>query len=70
MDQEKAKEIGQNVQNRRQLVAMSQDRLAALSFCDAEDIGRYEAGEDIPASVLYWIARALSVSADRLLGIE
>jgi transcriptional regulator with XRE-family HTH domain len=59
------------LKQRRLQVGMSITRLAALAKISPEQIECYEKGEeDIPASVLFSLARALSVTSDWLLGLS
>ena len=61
----------ERMKQRREQVDMSQERLGQLIGTRREKIAAWESGrEDIPATDLALVARALSVPSDWLLGLS
>ena len=66
-----AKQIGARIKGLRMHLDMTQDQLAEMVGTNARQIWRWESGENVPrADILGFIAVALGVSSDFLLGLK
>jgi transcriptional regulator with XRE-family HTH domain len=61
---------GQRIKERRQLLGMTQEELAALVHTTQKQISRYEGGFNDPrGQIIAALAQALHTSTDYLLGV-